>query len=96
VELQAQGAPMDIFSDQQLHVSSADANVLVSAKTRAMVASSGASMTIENGSVVFNCPGEFRIKAASFTFEGPGHTSIELPQLPVSDYQPNAKYSHTH
>ncbi|RQS08718.1 type VI secretion system tip protein VgrG [Burkholderia sp. Bp9002] len=96
VELQAQGASMDIFSDQQLHVSSADANVLVSAKTRAMVVSGGASMTIENGSVVFNCPGEFRIKAASFTFEGPGHTSVDLPQLPVSDYQPNAKYCHTH
>ena len=96
IELQAQGAPMDLFSDQQLHVSSANANVLVNAKTRAMVASGGASMTIENGSVVFNCPGEFRIRAASFKFEGPGHTSVELPQLPVSDYQPNTRYSHTH
>ena len=95
IELQAQGAPMDIFSDQQLHVSSASANVLVNAKTRAMVASGGASMTIENGSVVFNCPGEFRIRAASFTFEGPRHTSVNLPQLPVSDYQPNDRYSHT-
>lgn len=96
IELQAQGAPMDLFSDQQLHVSSANANVLVNAKTKAMVASGGASMTIENGSVVFNCPGEFRIKAASFKFEGPGHTSVDLPQLPVSDYQPNTRYSHTH
>lgn len=96
VELQAQGAPMDLFSDQQLHVSSADANVLVNAKTSAMVVSGGASMTIENGSVVFNCPGEFRIKAASFTFEGPGHTSVDLPQLPVSDYQPSTRYSHTY
>ncbi|KVN40831.1 type IV secretion protein Rhs [Burkholderia territorii] len=95
IELQAQGAPMDLFSDEQLHISSANANVLVNAKTKAMVASGGASMTIENGSVVFNCPGEFRIRAASFAFEGPGYTSVNLPQLPVSDYQPGTRYSHT-
>ena len=80
---------------QQLHVSSASANVLVNAKTKAVMASGGASMTIENGNVVFNCPGEFRIKAASFTFEGPGNTAVSLPQLPVSNYQPNPRYSHT-
>ncbi|HDR8935531.1 type VI secretion system Vgr family protein [Burkholderia vietnamiensis] len=95
IELQAQRAAMDLFADDQLHVSSANANVLVNAKTRAMVASGGASMTVENGNVVFNCPGEFRIRAATFTFEGPGHTSVDLPQLPVSDYQPGARYSHT-
>ncbi|WP_260426704.1 MULTISPECIES: DUF2345 domain-containing protein [unclassified Burkholderia] len=67
----------------------------MNAKTSAVVTSGGASMTIENGNVVFNCRGEFRIRAASFTFEGPGKTSISLPQLPVSDYQPSAKYSHT-
>ncbi|KWA18384.1 type VI secretion system Vgr family protein [Burkholderia territorii] len=95
IELQAQGAPMDLFSDEQLHISSANANVLVNAKAKTMVASGGASMTIENGSVVFNCPGEFRIRAASFAFEGPGYTSVNLPQLPVSDYQPGTRYSHT-
>ncbi|WP_321948992.1 type VI secretion system tip protein VgrG [Paraburkholderia sp. J10-1] len=95
IELQAQGAAMDLFADQQLHVSSASANVLVDAKTKAMMASGGASMTIENGNVVFNCPGEFRIKAASFTFEGPGNAVVNLPQLPVSNYQPNSRYSHT-
>lgn len=95
IELQAQGAAMDLFADQKLHVSSASGDVLVHAKTKAMMASGGASMTIENGNVVFNCPGEFRIKAASFTFEGPGNTSINLPQLPMSNYQPNPRYSHT-
>ncbi len=72
-----------------------DTDVHVNAKTRAMVVSGGASMTIEDGNVVFECPGEFRIRAASFKFEGPGNTSISLPQLPVSEYQPSAKYSHT-
>ena len=95
IELQAQGAAMELFADQKLHVSSASGDVLVDAKTKAMMASGGASMTIENGNVVFNCPGEFRIKAASFTFEGPGNTAVSLPQLPVSNYQPNPRYSHT-
>ncbi|CAG4893527.1 type VI secretion system Vgr family protein [Paraburkholderia gardini] len=95
IELQAQGAPMDIFADQKLHVSSASGDVLVDAKTKAMMASGGASMTIENGNVVFHCPGEFRIKAASFTFEGPATAAITLPLLPVSNYQPNSRYSHT-
>ncbi|AOI90145.1 type VI secretion system tip protein VgrG [Burkholderia pseudomultivorans] len=95
IEMQAQGAAMDLFADRTLHVSSASGDVLVDAKTKAMMASGGASMTIENGSVVFTCPGEFRIRAASFTFEGPGNTALTLPQLPVSNYQPNARYSHT-
>ncbi|WP_185734521.1 hypothetical protein [Burkholderia sp. Bp9031] len=51
----------------------------MNAKTSAMVASGDASMTIENGNVVFDCLGEFRIRAASFTFEEPGNTSISLP-----------------
>lgn len=68
IELRAQRAAMDLLPT--ISVSSANANVLVNAKTSAMVASGGASMTVENGNVVFNCPGEFRIRAATFTFEG--------------------------
>ncbi|KWI57941.1 hypothetical protein WT72_12630 [Burkholderia pseudomultivorans] len=83
IEMQAKGAAMNLFADQKLHVSSASGDVLVDVKTKAMMASGGASMTIENGSVVFTCPGEFRIRATSFTFEGPGNTALTLPQLPV-------------
>jgi type VI secretion system secreted protein VgrG len=46
------------------------------------MASGGAALTIENGSVVFHCPGEFRIKAASFTFEGPAGLNPPLPVMP--------------
>lgn len=40
--------------------------------------------SIENGSIVFHCPGEFRIKAASITFEGPDGLNPPLPALPES------------
>lgn len=85
VEIQAQNDAMDLFADQQLRVASASQDVQVSGKTKAMMVSGGAALTIENGNVVFHCPGEFRIKAASFTFEGPANVENALPDLPQSE-----------
>jgi type VI secretion system secreted protein VgrG len=82
VEIQAQSDALDLFADKQLRVASASEDVLVSGKTKAAMASGGAALTIENGSVVFHCPGEFRIKAASFTFEGPAGLNPPLPVMP--------------
>ena len=96
VEVQAQSGPMDLFADRQLRVASASQDVLVSGKTKAVMASGGAALTIENGSVVFDCPGEFRIRAASFTFEGPANVPTPLPVLPKSDLKMDDRYPHTH
>jgi type VI secretion system secreted protein VgrG len=85
VEIQAQSDALDLFADKQLRVASASQDVLVSGKTRAAMASGGAALTIENGNVVFHCPGEFRIKAASFTFEGPAGLNTPLPVMPKSN-----------
>ncbi|WP_250518691.1 contractile injection system protein, VgrG/Pvc8 family [Caballeronia sp. ATUFL_M1_KS5A] len=85
-------APMDVFADQQLHLSSANANVLVNGKTKAVLASGGAAIKIENGSVEVICPGDFRIKAGSFTFEGPENADKPLPGLPASDFKPTNSY----
>jgi type VI secretion system secreted protein VgrG len=85
VEIQAQSDALDLFADKQLRVASASQDVLVSGKTRAAMASGGAALTIENGNVVFHCPGEFRIKAASFTFEGPAGLNLPLPVMPKSN-----------
>ncbi|MEZ0601033.1 type VI secretion system Vgr family protein [Paraburkholderia sp. IW21] len=85
VEIQAQSDALDLFADQQLRVASASQDVLVSAKTKAVMACGGAALTIEDGSVVFHCPGEFRIKAAAFTFEGQESFENPLPGLPQSE-----------
>ncbi|KIG07890.1 type VI secretion system tip protein VgrG, partial [Caballeronia concitans] len=92
IEVQAQEAPLDLFADQQLHVSSANANVLVNGKTKAVLASGGAAIKIENGSVEVICPGDFKIKAGSFTFEGPENADLPLPMLPASEFNPTNSY----
>jgi type VI secretion system secreted protein VgrG len=92
IEVQAQDAPMDLFADQQLHVSSANANVLVNGKTKAVLASGGAAIKIENGSVEVICPGDFKIKAGSFTFEGPQNADTPLPMLPEVEFKPTNSY----
>ncbi|GAB5100912.1 type VI secretion system Vgr family protein [Caballeronia sp. HLA56] len=87
VDIQAHDSTLNLYADQQLHVSSANANVLVNGKTRAVLACGGAAIKIENGSIELVCPGDFKIKAASFTFEGPQSLNPPLPNLPKSDFK---------
>ncbi|MFC0086482.1 type VI secretion system Vgr family protein [Dyella flava] len=85
VEIQAQSDALDLLADQQLRVASAKQDVQVTGKTKAVMACGGASFTIENGGFVFTCPGEFRIKANSFVFEGPSNVSTPSPIFPNSE-----------
>ncbi|SAL80507.1 hypothetical protein AWB71_06140 [Caballeronia peredens] len=50
------------------------------------------TIRIENGSVEVICPGDFRIKAGSFTFEGPQNADAPLPKLPDSEFKPTHSY----
>ncbi|APR35848.1 type VI secretion system Vgr family protein [Paraburkholderia sp. SOS3] len=87
LEIQAQNDALDLLANQQLLMSSTNADVLVVAKEKAVMASGGAALTIENGNIVFHCPGEFRIKAASFVYEGPQSMNLPLRQMPKSSLQ---------
>jgi type VI secretion system secreted protein VgrG len=87
VDIQAHDSTLNLYADQQLHVSSANADVLVNGKTRAVLACGGAAIKIENGSIELVCPGDFRIKAGSFTFEGPQNADTPLPKLPESEFK---------
>ena len=93
VEIQAQSDALDLLADQQLRVASANQDVLVTGKTKVVMACGGASFTVENGGFVFTCPGEFRIKAASFVFEGPLASNLPLPSLPTSQLNLNDSYT---
>jgi type VI secretion system secreted protein VgrG len=84
VEIQAQSDALDLFAAKQLRVASASEDVLVTGRTKAVMASGGAALTIENGSMVLTCPGDFTIKAASFRFEGPSSLNPLVPNLPTS------------
>ncbi|SAK64293.1 Rhs element Vgr protein [Caballeronia catudaia] len=92
VDIQAHDSTLNLYADQQLHVASANADVLVNGKTKAVLACGGAAIKIENGSIELVCPGDFRIKAGSFTFEGPQHADSLLPKLPESEFKPTNYY----
>lgn len=92
IEIQAQSDALDLFADKQLRVASASQDVLVSGKTKTVITSGGAALKIENGSVEIICPGDFRIKAASFTFEGPANLNPALPALPKSNVSLTDQY----
>jgi type VI secretion system secreted protein VgrG len=85
VEIQAQNDALDLFADKQLRMASASEDVMVAGKTKVVMASGGACVKIENGGVEIICPGDFRIKAASFSFEGPATFESALPSLPQSE-----------
>ncbi|SDR55272.1 type VI secretion system secreted protein VgrG [Paraburkholderia tuberum] len=86
---------MDLFAQKQLRVASESADVQVSAKSKITLNCGGASVVLEGGNITFHCPGAYTIKAASFTFVGPGNVPAKLPLLPNSDLQLNDRYTHT-
>jgi type VI secretion system secreted protein VgrG len=92
VDIQAHDSTLNLYADQQLHVASANADVLVNGKTKVVLACGGAAIKIENGSIELVCPGDFKIKAGSFTFEGPQHADTPLPKLPESEFKPTNSY----
>ncbi|MFL9920606.1 type VI secretion system tip protein VgrG [Paraburkholderia fungorum] len=95
VEIQAQSDALDLFASKQLHIASANEDVLIAGHSKAVMTSGGACIKIENGSVEIICPGDFRIKAASFRFEGPQGFDTPMPVLPQSDFKAPDFYSMT-
>ncbi|MGQ7933541.1 type VI secretion system Vgr family protein [Paraburkholderia sp. D1E] len=95
LEIQAQNDALDLFASKQLHIASANEDVLIAGRSKAVVTSGGACIKIENGNVEIICPGDFRIKAASFRFEGPQSFGTPTPVLPQSDFKASDFYSFT-
>lgn len=95
VEIQSQSDGLDLFASKQVHIASVDEDVLIAARSKAVMTSGGAYIKFENGTGEIVCPGGFTIKAASFRFEGPGGFDIPLPVLPKSDFKPTAYYNLT-
>jgi type VI secretion system secreted protein VgrG len=87
---------MDLFAHKQLRVASESADVQIAAKSKITLNSGGASLVIENGNMTFHCPGAFTIKAASFSFQGPGNVTTPLPSLPKSGLKISDQYSSSH
>lgn len=96
VEIQAQNGALDLFADKQVHIASASEDVVINAARKAVIGSSGAHLVFDNHSATFHCAGAFKVKAASFTFEGPDGQNHELPSLPKTGLQVSDQYPSSH
>ncbi|GLC95631.1 type IV secretion protein Rhs [Cupriavidus sp. TA19] len=96
VEIQAQADAMDVFAHKQVHIASASEDVVINAAKKAVIGSSGAYLVFDNHSATFHCSGAFKVKAASFTFEGPDGKDFALPTLPNSQLQLSNLYPSSH
>ncbi len=96
VRIQAQSDALDLFADKQLHIASANADVLIDGSKKVVIGSGGAHLVFDNHGATFHCAGGFRIKAASFAFEGPDGQSYQLPALPKSQLQISDQYPSSH
>ncbi|CAG9173562.1 hypothetical protein LMG23992_02486 [Cupriavidus laharis] len=96
VEIQAQSDALELFADKQLHIASANADVLIDGRKKVVIGSSGAHLIFDNHGATFHCSGGFKIKAASFSFEGPDGQSFPLPALPKSQLQVSDQYPSSH
>ncbi len=96
VEIQAQTDALDLFAAKQLHIASANEDVLVTAKGKLTLLCGGAYIKLEGGSVEIGCPGDFKIKSNSFSYAGPVDMSVTLPILPNSEFKTGGNYGLSH
>ena len=81
----AQNDLVRIQSRQTLRAASAQAAVeLAAGKTLHVATAGGASVTIEGGNIVFNCPGTITVHASRKSFVGPVQGDYPLPLFPKS------------
>jgi type VI secretion system secreted protein VgrG len=89
VALQAQSGDMELIAHQGVTIASASDSITVSGNTKLVLTCGGATLTLANGNVRVTCPGEFRVDAASYFFDGPQTVRTPLPILPRSEFNPN-------
>ncbi|MNM47493.1 Phage-related baseplate assembly protein [compost metagenome] len=87
LDMQAQNDMLRLQARQALRVASAqDVVELAAGKTVHIATTGGASVTIEGGNIVFNCPGTITVHASQKSFVGPTHLSTEM------NHWPNARF----
>ncbi|WP_091799362.1 type VI secretion system Vgr family protein [Lysobacter sp. yr284] len=91
LEFEAQHDRFELQSRDQLKIVSANAEVeLAAGKTVHLATAGGASLTIEGGDIVINCPGTITVHAAKKSFVGPAQLSYPLPVYPNAELEPIA------
>jgi type VI secretion system secreted protein VgrG len=93
IEVQAQAATMQIAAKQDVHIQSKSAHIdWAAAKRIVLQTAGGASITIEGGNIIVECPGKITVEASQRSLVGPERMSYQLPVMPKGDLTINRKY----
>jgi type VI secretion system secreted protein VgrG len=84
IEIQAQADTLQVAAKQDVSIQSKTAHIdWAAAKKIVLSTAGGASLTIEGGNIVFECPGTITTKAGKISFVGPEKASFVMPKLPA-------------
>jgi type VI secretion system secreted protein VgrG len=83
--VQAQAATLQIAAKQDVHIQSKSQHIdWAAAKRIVLQTAGGASITIEGGNIIVECPGKITVEASQRSLVGPEQVSFPLPTLPTS------------
>lgn len=86
LDIRAQSAAIHVQSRASLRAASARAAVeLAAPRTLHIATAGGASLTLEGGNLVVNCPGTITVHAGQKCFVGPAQRTYPLPDMPTSE-----------
>ena len=84
IEVQAQADTLQVAAKQDVSIQSKTAHIDWAAAKRIVLSTAGgASLTIEGGNIVFECPGTITTKAGKISFVGPEKASYVMPKMPA-------------
>ncbi len=85
LDFQAQHDELRVQAKDALKIASTDKTVEFAAKKKIRIATAqGASITLQNGDITFECPGKITYHAVQRKLVGPTRQSYPLPQFPSS------------
>jgi type VI secretion system secreted protein VgrG len=83
IDYQAQAGLINISAKRDVKIQSQTAHIdWAAAKKIVLSTAGGASVTLENGNITFECPGTYLVKAGKKSFIGPAKLDYPLPLLP--------------
>jgi type VI secretion system secreted protein VgrG len=91
---QAQAGTMQIAAQQDVSIQSQSAHIdWAAAKKIVLQTAGGASVTLEGGNIIVECPGKITVKASQKSFSGGANHSYTLPVMPKGELQFVARYA---
>jgi type VI secretion system secreted protein VgrG len=83
IDVQAQADTLQVAAKQDVHIQSKSEHIdWAAAKRIVLQTAGGASITIEGGNIIVECPGKITVEAGKKSLVGPEKQAYPLPQLP--------------